>query len=253
MEWNKSVVSKLHSILDINVEKGKGGKVNRHFSGLVFAKNGSVAYRMNGEEYVSDGTNVLYLPCGAYTYEPLSDDVCPQINFECDFDRSEFLVFPVSNISVYEEKFENLRRMYYNENGTHSHHACLAALYDIMSSLDRESASSEYGKYIRMAISIMHGEYADPCLSNDRVAERLNISTVYFRKAFLKETGKSPMAYLRKLRMEKAKELLKLPEKSVGEIAEEVGYSGIYQFSRVFKREALMTPSEYASRYKDSY
>ena len=63
----------------------------------------------------------------------------------------------------------------------------------------------------------------------------------------------SPMAYLRRLRMEKAKELLKLPEKSVGEIAEEVGYSGIYQFSRVFKREALMTPSEYASRYKDSY
>lgn len=254
MEWNETVVSRIHSVFNIKVEEGKGGRVNRRFSGLVFAPHGKVVYYMNGEEYVSDGTNVLYLPAGGnYTYISLSDDVCPQINFDCDFDRCEFLSFPVSRISVYEEKFENLRKMYYNENGTHSHHACLAALYDILTSLDSESGLAEYGEYSRAAIGIMREEYSDAELSNDSIAARLNISTVYFRKVFQNDVGMPPIAYLRKLRIERAKELLRLPGKRVGEVAFEVGYSGIYSFSRVFKRETGMTPGEYADRYKDAY
>ena len=253
MEWNETVVKKIHSILNIPVEAGKSGKVARRFSGLVFAKSGSVVYRLDGEEYISDGTNIVYLPVADYTFEPTADGICPQINFECDFDKHEFLTFPVSDIGIYEEKFEKLRRMFYDENSSHSHHACFAVLYDILTSLDRESGASEFGEYSKAAIEIMRLEFSSPELSNDMIASRLNISTVYFRKLFLKEVGISPMTYLRKMRMEKAKEYLKLPSMSVGETAYAVGYSGIYPFSRVFKKEVGISPCRYASKYKNSY
>ncbi len=253
MEWNETVINKIHSIFNIEVEVGHGGKVNRRFSGLIFAKSGRVAYQMNGEEYVLDTGRIIYLPCADYVYEPLLDGSCFQINFDCDFDRHEFLSFPISDPVLYEEKIQNLRKMFYDENGSHSHHACLAALYDILTSLDKESGASEFGEYSRAAIEIMRSDFSDPELSNDIIASRLNISTVYFRKLFLSETGNSPMAYLRKLRMEKAKEYLKLPSMTVGEIAYAVGYSGIYPFSRVFKREIGISPSKYAAEYKNSY
>ena len=76
---------------------------------------------------------------------------------------------------------------------------------------------------------------------------------LYFRKLFLREMGMSPMAYLRKMRIEKAKEYLKLPSMSVSETAYAVGYSGIYPFSRVFKRETGESPSNYSAKYRNSY
>ena len=253
MEWNEVVISKIHSIVSINVKGGDGGKVNRRFSGLVFAKNGSVSYRMNGEEYVLDSGHVVYLPCADYVYEPTNDGVCYQINFDCNFDSGKFLAFPISDPEIYEEKIEDLRKIFYEENGMHSHHASLAALYDILAALDKEFEASQQGEYSRTAIRIMRSEFADVELSNDVIAERLNISTVYFRKLFLRETGISPMAYLRKLRMDKAKEYLKLPGVSVSDTAYAVGYSGIYPFSRVFKREIGISPAKYAAKYKNSY
>ncbi len=253
MEWNEVVINKIHSVFDIEVRTGRMVKVCRRSSGLVFAKSGRVVYRMNGEEYVLDKGHMVYLPCADYYYEPTEYGICFQINFDCNFDRGEFLSFPISDADLYEQMIENLRRMFYDENGAHSHHACLAALYDVLSSLDKESVSSEQGEYSRAAIAIMRSDFADPELSNDTIAQRLNISTVYFRKLFLKETGVSPMAYLRKMRMEKAKEYLKLPSMSVSEVAYAVGYSGIYPFSRVFKREMGESPSAYSAKYKNSY
>lgn len=254
MEWSKTVVTRIHNILNVIVKKDERGRVERNFSALVFAPKGKVVYRMNGEEYVSDGTNVIYLPAGGiYIFEAFEDDVCPLINFECDFDRCEILSFPVSDISVYEKKFKKLREIYYNDNSPRAHHACLMALYDIMASLEGEYDEMGHGEYSRKAIAIMAERLFDPLLSNTEIAHALNISTVYFRKLFSDELGTPPMSYLRKMRIEKAMELLRIPEKSVGEIATEVGYSGIYPFSRVFKRETGMTPSDYAAKFKDAY
>ena len=49
---------------------------------------------------------------------------------------------------------------------------------------------------------------------------------------------------------EKAKELLQYSEKTVGEIAQETGYSDYYYFTKTFKRLTKMTPSEYRKKYE---
>ncbi len=63
-----------------------------------------------------------------------------------------------------------------------------------------------------------------------------------FRKAY----GQSPVEYLTKLRLDKAKELMhKHPSLLVRDIAEQVGYKNQFHFSRVFKRVEGIWPSDF--------
>lgn len=64
-----------------------------------------------------------------------------------------------------------------------------------------------------------------------------NISTVYFRKLFTKTFGISPIKYLKKIRMQKAKELLMADSGSISDIARLTGFTSISTFSKVFKAE----------------
>ena len=54
-----------------------------------------------------------------------------------------------------------------------------------------------------------------------------------------------PAKYLQSVRIRKAKELLTLNIYSIGEIAEMVGYSSVYYFSKAFKKETGVPPSEF--------
>lgn len=83
-------------------------------------------------------------------------------------------------------------------------------------------------------------------LTNDQLAKQTEFSTSYFRKLFSDVYGISPLAYQRTLRINKAKEMLKSHTGSVSEIAAALGYSNIYDFSRVFKQETGISPSAYA-------
>jgi YesN/AraC family two-component response regulator len=67
-------------------------------------------------------------------------------------------------------------------------------------------------------------------------------------KLFKQETGESPINYLIKIRMEKAKELLVKEELSVKEIANSVGYQDAYHFSKLFKKYTGNSPSDYIKK-----
>ena len=86
--------------------------------------------------------------------------------------------------------------------------------------------------------------YADD-LSLDDVSYRVNISPYYFSKLFKNETGMNFIDYLTEVRMEHAKELLSGSDRSVKEICRAVGYSDPNYFSRSFKKNVGVTPTEY--------
>lgn len=86
-------------------------------------------------------------------------------------------------------------------------------------------------------------------VSLDDVSGEVNISPYYFSKIFKEETGENFIEYLTRIRMEKAKELLKKPEISVKEAGVQSGYTDPNYFSRIFKKQTGMTPSEYKTRY----
>lgn len=87
-------------------------------------------------------------------------------------------------------------------------------------------------------------------LSLDALSKELDISPYYFSKLFKEETGSNFVEYLTNLRMSRAKELLKEESRSMKEICMEVGYSDPNYFSRIFKKNVGLTPTEYREREK---
>jgi len=79
----------------------------------------------------------------------------------------------------------------------------------------------------------------------EETAQDLGMSSRSFRRVFREEMGKSPRDALLAARMERAAELLSLH--LVKEVAEEVGYSDPFIFSRQFKRYFGKSPTEFAA------
>ena len=79
----------------------------------------------------------------------------------------------------------------------------------------------------------------------DEVSKYLQISPYYFSKLFKKKTGKNFIEYLTQVRMEHAKTLLTNSSKSMKEICMEIGYCDANYFSRIFKKNVGVSPTEY--------
>jgi AraC-like DNA-binding protein len=82
-------------------------------------------------------------------------------------------------------------------------------------------------------------------ISLDKISQNMYLSSVYISKIFKDETGDSPINYLIKVRLSKAKEMLENGSRSVKSIAENVGYHDVYHFSKLFKKYYGCAPSKY--------
>ena len=71
------------------------------------------------------------------------------------------------------------------------------------------------------------------------------MSPNYFGDLVKKETGKSAQEYIQAKIIEMAKEKIFDPDKSVSEIAYELGFNYPQHFSRMFKKETGVAPSEF--------
>lgn len=103
------------------------------------------------------------------------------------------------------------------------------------------------GHYARVARSLktIHAKYAQS-LTVEELANDAHLSVSAFHRAFKQVTLESPLQYLKKVRLSKAKDLILLDGRKANEAARLVGYSSPTQFSREFKRQYLQTPGQLA-------
>ena len=76
-------------------------------------------------------------------------------------------------------------------------------------------------------------------------AEQLHLSSNYFGDLIKKETGKSAQEYIQQKTMNTAKTMLADSNKTISEIAYDLGYQYPQYFSRAFKKIVGYTPNEY--------
>lgn len=79
----------------------------------------------------------------------------------------------------------------------------------------------------------------------DDLAERLFLSQKYLSKIFKQHTGMTYNDYKIKIKIEKAKEMLKNKDFNIYKIAENMGYQNTESFIRIFERETGYTPTAY--------
>lgn len=108
----------------------------------------------------------------------------------------------------------------------------------------KRKLGSEAQRLVRKAMAYIHEHYAQP-LSREEIAYRVGVSSDYLTRCFRHELGVTPMAYLNRYRVHKAKLLLTTTKKTITEIALATGFSDNNYFSQVFRRETGQSPSAY--------
>lgn len=102
----------------------------------------------------------------------------------------------------------------------------------------------EVSSSILTAVKIVHDELHKPLFASD-VSKRVNLSRSYFNQCFKEMVGYSFNEYLRKIRIDKARDYLTQTAKPIVWIAEHTGYADEKYFSRIFREQVGMLPSEY--------
>lgn len=117
---------------------------------------------------------------------------------------------------------------------------CLAAL-------DRRDtrALSRNSALIDKAQRYIEACLADPALSLSKVANEVGLSPNHFSAVFSSETGETFRDFLTRLRIARAKMLLRSEAMTNGEICEQVGYSDPHYFGAVFKRVLGVSPQQF--------
>lgn len=82
----------------------------------------------------------------------------------------------------------------------------------------------------------------------DTICSKFNVSRTYLYETFHKATKQSVMSYYMDLKLTEAKRLIRSNEMNFSQIAEALGYTSLHNFSRSFKTQTGMSPSEYAKK-----
>lgn len=98
---------------------------------------------------------------------------------------------------------------------------------------------------VEKAIQIVEDNISETEFSVEELASSLNISRSYFYKKMIKITGKKPIEFIRTIRMKRAQQLLTESQMQVSEIAYTLGYNSPKIFSKHFKEEFNISPSEF--------
>ena len=93
-------------------------------------------------------------------------------------------------------------------------------------------------------MAYIHEHYASS-INRTELARHASLSEDYLTACFRKELGVTPIAYLNRYRVHQARQLLSDTDKTITEIAMEVGFSDSSYFSRVFRREVGLSPEAY--------
>ncbi|SFK94671.1 two-component system, response regulator YesN [Paenibacillus sp. 1_12] len=114
----------------------------------------------------------------------------------------------------------------------------------IHKALAKPAFSPEVIECVMKAIQMLHQELNQQVTAAD-ISRRVNMSRSYFSQCFKEIAGKTFNDYLRQVRVEKAKEYLLYTNKTIAWIAENTGYMDEKYFSRSFREQIGLLPSEF--------
>ncbi|MBN2597857.1 MAG: response regulator [Marinifilaceae bacterium] len=105
-------------------------------------------------------------------------------------------------------------------------------------------------KLIKKAVAIVEKNISEAGFSVEDLSKELGMSRVYLYKKLVSITGKSPIEFIRIIRLKRGIQLLEKSQMNIAEIAYEVGFNSPRYFSKYFKEEYGILPTAYVKRHK---
>ena len=98
-------------------------------------------------------------------------------------------------------------------------------------------------KFLQHVIKVIHDNLDDADFGTSQLAKEIHLSESQIYRKLKAITDKSTAVFIRSIRLQKAKELIETTNKTISEIAYEVGFNDPSWFSRAFKDEFGISPS----------
>jgi signal transduction histidine kinase/ligand-binding sensor domain-containing protein/DNA-binding response OmpR family regulator len=109
---------------------------------------------------------------------------------------------------------------------------------------------SEDQKFLKNTLACIEKNITNTNFSVEELSRQMSLSRVSLYKRLLTLTGKTPVDCIRTIRLKKAVQLLEKSKLSIASVAYEVGFNNPTYFSKVFKEEYGMLPSEYLNEIR---
>ncbi|MCF6407261.1 ATP-binding protein [Chitinophaga filiformis] len=106
-------------------------------------------------------------------------------------------------------------------------------------------------KFLKRALDAVEKQIDNPDFSVEDLSREMCMSRVTFYRKIVSLTGRSPLEFIRSIRLKRAVQLLDKSGRSIAEIAYEVGFNDPKTFSKFFKEEFNMLPSQYITNIKN--
>ena len=246
-----------HNITDIVlacwVAPGMGGAVhkNRLSHGLALNCTGEKVYVFSdGRTYFVKEHDFIYLPKNStYMVTTTAPGGTYCINFQwVESVAFDPFVFHLKNTNEAIQAYKSAERAWRSKRDGYEL-LCKSELYKILYIL-RNSQARPYSPnskqvLLEPALSYIYEHYTDESISVEKLSELCGFSYEYFRKLFHSCYGCAPVKYINGLKLKRAKELLTSGLYSVSETALQAGFFDLSYFSRCFKKNLGVSPSEY--------
>lgn len=116
----------------------------------------------------------------------------------------------------------------------------LAEIYE----REKRDSTQEQNRHVTNVVRYMYRHIYEN-LTLESLSREFELSRSYLNAIFQKYTRHSPMDFFINLKMKEACKMLRSSEMYIYEIAQKLGYSDQYYFSRIFKKVVGMSPKEY--------
>ena len=152
------------------------------------------------------------------------------------FENAEYILKPITRADVVNALARVERRI----QGKRS--------YSVPKAVELREKYPDAHPLILRALDMIQARYAGK-INQRELAEELGISPEYFSYLFSKNVREPFSAFLRRYRIERAKELYRTGSCDKREVPYAVGFSDAKYFNQVFRKITGMSPSEYLSEY----
>lgn len=147
---------------------------------------------------------------------------------------------------VYLDEISRRYSVEINHLGTQEKSRTLAAeMLQGYCALVRESGISGFSPIVQRIIHYISLHLEDADLTLAGLAHAFSLNKSYLASRFKRETGSTVTSFINKRRMDRAVSLLGSRDVPIQEVASACGFSDLTYFTRVFKREKGITPSDY--------
>ena len=221
---------------------------------LICVQRGSLHCIVDGQDFLLQTGELVVCAAGQWYMQYADVGVAPRV-VSVDFCAGEEALKSLGNrkIAASPESTELIQRMQSEWQRKDSQSSSMLLLYLnlLLLTLLRQpqpgaKKQSAGESRIICAVQQFIAAHARQKLSVPLVAQQVDVSPSYLTALFQKNLRISPGEYIRRVKLQESKQMIKEKERNFTEIAAALQYSTVYHFSRQFKEKFGITPTEYA-------